>query len=117
MRNELHQAKVKHVLHWCTLGGTSLASPIIASVFALAGGSGGVSYPADPRCDRDLARTPSALHDVTSGSNGECDEPFNQSTGVSGCTIEQEAAACTSHRICLAASGYDGPSGLERPPA
>ena len=33
------EGKTKHVLHWCTLGGTSLASPIIASVFALAGGA------------------------------------------------------------------------------
>ena len=40
------EGKTKHVLHWCTLGGTSLASPLIASVFALAGGAGGVSYPA-----------------------------------------------------------------------
>ena len=108
------EGKTKHVLHWCTLGGTSLASPIIASVFALAGGSGGVSYPASTLYANALA-TPSELHDVTSGSNGECDEPFNQSTGVSGCTIEQEAAACTSRRICLAATGYDGPSGLGTP--
>ena len=108
------EGKTKHVLHWCTLGGTSLASPIIASVFALAGGSAGVSYPASTLYANALA-TPSALHDVTSGSNGECDEPFNPSNGISGCTIEQEAAACSSHRICLAGSGYDGPSGLGTP--
>ena len=29
------------MIHWCTYGGTSLASPIIAAVFALAGGSTG----------------------------------------------------------------------------
>ena len=108
------EGKTKHVLHWCTLGGTSLASPIIASVFALAGGSGGVSYPASTLYANALT-TPSALHDVTSGSNGECSAPFNPSNGISGCTLEQEAAACSSHRICLAASGYDGPSGLGTP--
>ena len=47
---------------------------------------------------RERATTPSALHDVTSGSNGECSAPFNPSNGISGCTIEQEAAACSSHR-------------------
>ena len=58
------EGKTKHVLHWCTLGGTSLASPIVASVFALAGGSGGVSYPASTLYANALT-TPSALHDVT----------------------------------------------------
>jgi Subtilase family len=108
------EGKTKHVLHWCTLGGTSLASPIIASVFALAGGAAGVSYPASTVYAKALA-TPNALHDVTSGSNGECDQPFNTSTGVSGCTVEQESAQCVRHLICLAGSGYDGPSGLGTP--
>ena len=34
---QYEEAKVKHVLYWCTIGGTSVASPLIASVFALAG--------------------------------------------------------------------------------
>jgi len=109
------EGKVEHVAKgWCVLGGTSLASPIIASVFALAGGSGGVSYPASTLYANDPTM-PTALHDVTVGSNGECDEPFNPSTGVSGCTVEQEATACASHHICLAGSGYDGPTGLGTP--
>ena len=57
------EGKTEHVLNWCTLGGTSLASPIVASVFALAGGSGGVSYPASSLYANALT-TPSALHDV-----------------------------------------------------
>ena len=65
------EGKTKHVLHWCTLGGTSLASPLIASVFALAGGAGGVSYPASTLY-ANVAATPKDLHDVTSGSNGAC---------------------------------------------
>ena len=102
------------MLHWCTLGGTSLASPLIASVFALAGGAGGVSYPASTLY-ANVAATPKDLHDVTSGSNGACGQPFNGSTGVSGCTVEEEAADCASHLICLAATGYDGPTGLGTP--
>ncbi len=108
------EGKTEHVLHWCTLGGTSLASPIIASVFALAGGAAGVSYPASTVYAKALT-SPKALHDVTSGSNGECDLPFNASTGVSGCTVEEESAQCNRHLICLAASGYDGPSGVGTP--
>ena len=108
------EGKTKHVLHWCTLGGTSLASPLIASVFALAGGAGGVSYPASTLY-ANVAATPKDLHDVTSGSNGACAQPFNGSTGVSGCTVEEEAADCASHLICLAATGYDGPTGLGTP--
>ncbi len=108
------EGKTKHVLHWCTLGGTSLASPLIASVFALAGGAGGVSYPASTLY-ANVATTPKDLHDVTSGSNGACGQPFNGSTGVSGCTVEEEAADCASHLICLAATGYDGPTGLGTP--
>ena len=46
LRNALHEGKAEHRCHWCTYGGTSLASPIVASVFALAGGAHGVAYPA-----------------------------------------------------------------------
>jgi hypothetical protein len=31
---------------WLTIGGTSLSSPLVSSLYALAGGGGGVSYPA-----------------------------------------------------------------------
>ena len=37
--------KEEHLPGWCTIGGTSLASPIIASVFALAGGAGEAPLP------------------------------------------------------------------------
>ena len=52
------------------VGGTSLASPLIAAVFAL---SGNTSNGAAPYANR------GALHDVTSGSNGSC-------SGASLCT-------------------------------
>jgi hypothetical protein len=100
------------VLGWVPIGGTSLASPIVASVFALAGGSGGVNYPAQTIYEH--LGTP-ALHDVTSGSNGECGKPFNELAGESSCTTAEEAAQCSEKRICLAGTGYDGPSGVGTP--
>ncbi len=103
-----------HVQHWCTLGGTSLASPLIAAVFGLAGGSGGVDYAASSLYANAL-RTPAALHDVTEGSNGACSKPFNSGTGVSGCNSSEEAVSCSGKAICLARAGYDGPTGLGTP--
>ena len=109
------ESKVVHVMHWCTIGGTSLASPVIAAVFALAGGSEGVAYPARTLYE-DAAATPASLHDVVTGSNGKCGLPFSESTGLSGCTPAEEAAAsCKSRGTCLAGEGYDGPTGVGTP--
>jgi Subtilase family len=103
------------VLHWCMIGGTSLSSPLIASVFALAGGAHGVEYPARTLYENELA-SPASLHDVTIGSNGKCHRPFDEGTGQSGCTIgEQAAASCSSQTRCLARAGYDGPTGVGTP--
>ena len=105
---------------WITIGGTSLASPIIAATFALAGGAGKnaggetVKYPAQTLYEN-LAASPQSLHDVELGSNGECSKPFNEETGISGCSELQEAASCSVKAICLAQKGYDGPSGVGTP--
>jgi subtilase family serine protease len=48
---------------WLVFGGTSVASPIIAGVYALAGNAAGASY---------AYGQPSSLFDVTTGSNGSC---------------------------------------------
>ena len=48
---------------WMVFGGTSVAAPIVAGVYALAGGGAAPSYPYGHS---------SALWDVTSGSNGSC---------------------------------------------
>lgn len=73
---------------WLEAGGTSVATPVIASVYALAGTPAAGSDPArDPYID------PSALNDVTSGSNG----------------------TCTPAYLCTAGPGYDGPTGLGSP--
>ncbi len=101
-------------VHWCSIGGTSLASPLIAAVYALAGGAHGVAYPAKTLYEGEL-KAPGALHDITSGSNGECTANFN-SRGISGCSAGQEAAAsCKGTLSCLAGSGYDGPTGVGTP--
>jgi Subtilase family len=105
--------------HWYTYGGTSLSSPIIASTFALAGGSGGVAYPAETLYGKAKV-LPASLHDITAsttnGSNGKCSRPFDEETFLTACTPEQEAnASCSGELICIAHSGYDGPSGVGSP--
>ena len=73
---------------WQEVGGTSVASPIIASVYALAGTPVPDTYPASYPYDH-----PTALNDVTAGSNGTCDPVY----------------------LCTAGPGYDGPTGLGTP--
>ncbi len=72
---------------WGVVGGTSAASPIIASVYALAGNAASVSYGSYP-----YSHT-AYLFDVTSGSNGSCSGSY----------------------LCTAEPGYDGPTGLGTP--
>jgi len=71
---------------WLVFGGTSVAAPVIASVYALAGNTSTIdnNYP--------YAHT-SALFDVTTGSNGTC--PTSQ--------------------WCHAGTSWDGPTGLGTP--
>jgi subtilase family serine protease len=66
------------------IGGTSLASPLTASIFALEGhGNATAALP--------YANT-SAFNDVTSGTNGNC-----------------------ATAMCVAAKGWDGPTGIGTP--
>ena len=73
---------------WVQVGGTSLAAPVVAGVYALAGrpvaGTEPVTY---PWAHHD------ALFDVTAGSNGDCDPTL----------------------WCTATAGWDGPTGLGTP--
>ncbi len=100
---------------WCTIGGTSLASPIVAAMFALAGGAHSVEYPAQTLYENEVAGLGSR-HDITTGSNGKCAKAF-QAKGLSGCTATEEAAnsSCSAELRCLAGVGYDGPSGVGSP--
>jgi len=102
---------------WIPVGGTSLASPIIASVFALAGGANGVEYPAETLYENQ-PKFPNALHDVVSGSNGECKKkPTFGSNGTSSCSDTEEDlnSDCLGELKCNAAIGYDGPTGVGTP--
>jgi hypothetical protein len=99
---------------WGTVGGTSLASPIVASMFALVGGAHKVPYPAQTLYEN-LAVSNASFHDVVSGSNGACGKPFNTATGISECDLAEEDASCSASLICRAGPGYDGPSGVGSP--
>ena len=94
------EAKVKHVLYWCTIGGTSVASPLIASTFALAGGANGVEYPAKTLYENEV-KSPDRCTTSTTGSNGECHEAFTE-TGLSGCTTPESQPAALQAAICRA---------------
>jgi subtilase family serine protease len=80
--------------NWYVFGGTSVASPIVASVYGLAGNAGSVSYAAQLPYG-----SPGSLFDVTSGSNGRC----------------TKGRVTTTKYLCTAVPGYDGPTGLGTP--
>jgi len=72
---------------WCVYGGTSVASPIIAATYAIAGNGATLTY-----ASYSYKHT-SDLHDITSGSNGSCGGTY----------------------LCTAGVGYDGPTGNGTP--
>jgi subtilisin family serine protease len=72
---------------WVAVGGTSVAAPLIAGVYALAGNAASI-HPG-PR----LYARHRHLFDVTSGSNGFCGASY----------------------LCTAVPGYDGPTGWGTP--
>jgi len=103
---------------WITIGGTSLATPLISSLYALAGGSNGVSYPA-LTLDGHLGES-SALYDITEGGNGFCDAAPESECGhpdAFGALVEGYALQvdCEYTTACDAAPGFDGPSGVGSP--
>ncbi|WP_329577882.1 hypothetical protein OG500_07315 [Kitasatospora sp. NBC_01250] len=73
---------------WAVYGGTSAASPIIASAWALAG----APNPGD-RANQYPYNHTSSFNDVTTGNNGSCSPSY----------------------FCTAGPGYDGPTGLGTP--
>jgi subtilase family serine protease len=58
---------------WMVFGGTSVAAPVVAGVYALAGNAAAVGYP--------YSHT-GGLRDVTSGSNGSCSVPVLCTAGA-----------------------------------
>jgi hypothetical protein len=96
---------------WTPIGGTSAASPIVASMFALAGGSHGIAYPAQTLYSH-LGSV--LLHDITEGGTGKC-EGFYEG-GCSGSMVPLSPEDCgRGALICNASAGYDGPSGVGTP--
>jgi hypothetical protein len=75
---------------WFQVGGTSLSSPLLTAMYALAGLPTSGSYPASyPYSDPNAAGD---LNDVTTGQNGSCGD-----------------------LLCNAGPGWDGPTGLGTP--
>jgi hypothetical protein len=96
---------------WTPLGGTSVASPIVASMFALAGGAHGVAYPAQTLYSH---LGSGLLHDIVEGGNGECEGFYGD--GCSGSMVPLSLEDCGQDAlICNASAGYDGPSGVGTP--
>ena len=98
---------------WVTLGGTSLSSPLISALYALVGGSGGVSYPALTLYGH-LGQS-SSLYDVTEGGNGYCDGEAVGPCGEPVVNNEFGDIDCEGTTACDAAPGFDGPSGVGTP--
>lgn len=73
---------------WFQVGGTSLAAPLVAAVYAV-----GASLPSGITGNHMPYTNTSALHDVISGSNGSCGGSY----------------------LCTSKPGYDGPTGLGTP--
>jgi subtilase family serine protease len=72
---------------WLVFGGTSVASPIIASLYGLGATLASGTYTSN------LYSHASSLYDVTSGSDGSCGGSY----------------------LCTGKTGYDGPTGLGTP--
>src|SRR5271155_83832 len=74
---------------WFKVGGTSLASPLVAGIFAT-----GVQLTTSQQAGSFLyGLSANHFHDVTKGNNGLCSPSY----------------------LCKAAKGYDGPTGLGSP--
>ena len=70
---------------WLIFGGTSVGAPLIGGIYGATG--------AKPNGAAKIWATPSALYDITSGSNGTCGGTY----------------------FCNAGPGYDGPTGMGTP--
>jgi hypothetical protein len=78
---------------WNTVGGTSVAAPLIAGVYALAGNAAKIG----PGYEYAHA---SALFNITAGNNA---------------WFEPATLACGDDYLCVAKPGYNGPTGLGTP--
>jgi PKD domain len=129
---------------WFTAGGTSLASSVVAGMFALAGGAGGTLYPAaslyenakdHPSRVFDVVATSDGLasgtgfcggedtatcgSDVSTSSGNTTHNPNALGGGAVDCSFPRDASdpAAPPPRSdeCNTTTGYDGPSGVGTP--
>lgn len=114
---------------WYTYGGTSLAAPLIAALWALAGGPHGVKYPALSLYGHFKSDTTPHLYDVTLGGNGACGAASSLSCqqswggnpnalgfGPIDCGWGSTGTTPLAQRYqCYARPGYDGPTGVGTP--
>jgi subtilase family serine protease len=77
---------------WFTIGGTSVASPIIGGVYGLAGNAS-KQHAGKTLWTLKAKQYAKELHDITSGSDGTCGGSY----------------------LCTAGTGYDGPTGWGTP--
>ncbi len=96
-----------------TIGGTSLSSPLISALYGLAGGSHGVSYPAETLYEH--LGNAGDLFDVTQGGNGYCDAEAAGPCGEPEANEQLGDVDCIETTACDAAPGFDGPSGVGAP--
>jgi subtilase family serine protease len=113
---------------WGVAGGTSLSSPLVAAMWALAGGSGGTRYPALSLYGHLAARVKHA-HDVTLGGTGLCGgasiaecrqawgtNPNVTAHGLVDCAFPAKGTGVLANRYqCNARRGYDGVAGVGTP--
>jgi PKD repeat protein len=123
---------------WITVGGTSLATPIITAMYALAGGPGQAEHPANSLYEN-ATLDPSHVDDVTSGGTGFCGGDTTTSCGnfvftsTSGqhvspnalgvgnvdCSFPRDGSDPSSAPAlsseCNAVTGFDGPTGVGTP--
>ena len=83
--------------NWFQVGGASESSPIIPSVYALAGSVAKINFASHPHSHAD------ALYDVVQGKN-KTRAPYRGAP-----------QPCNPSYLCNAGPGYDGPAGLGPP--
>jgi subtilase family serine protease len=113
---------------WETIGGTSLAAPVISALWALAGGSGGETTPALSLYGH-YKSAAGSVYDVTVGGSGLCGTASATSCGNSfskppntfgygelDCYwVGVTANLASENGQCHAKVGFDGPSGVGTP--
>ncbi len=115
---------------WETFGGTSLASPVVAAMWGLAGGPSAVKYPALSLYGHFKSDATHPLYDVTVGGTGFCDTSsptfckqfWNNNPNdladpdLLDCGFPASGAGILTNRYqCYAKPGYDGVAGVGTP--